>query len=518
VPSVRFDEKPVAVLTVAAHSDPGRVGEYALVDEMRSGRLSRNEPDFQPVRGGRRAPLADRYLSRRALRLIRKTDDELELWRDDNVDSVSVDGQPLEQVHRFSATELVKGVVFGLSDRIVLVLHQQRRPRSEPLAELGMVGQSDALELIRAEILQVASLPVPVLLRGASGTGKELVAQAIHQASGDPQRPFVPVSMAALAPSMAASELFGHIKGAFTGAVRDHLGFFRKATGGTLFLDEIGDTPLDVQATLLRVLETGDVQPVGSTKSHRVDVRLIAATDAALEQAIDRGDFRLPLFHRLSGYQIHLPPLRERRDDIGRLLNHFLRQELAATGDEHLLSAPSDTQKPWLSASVVERLLRYDWPGNVRQLRNVARRLIVASRDCRISLLDTALEQMLEGEPQSPEGPETPAIDPEVASATKASGRVGAAPAELSDKQLRAAMRQTGWRLSDAAKALGIARSTMYRLVERCPSIRMAKQLQPEEISSAAEQCDGDVQKMSERLEVSVQGLRLRMKALGVRR
>src|SRR5262249_34932398 len=156
------------------------------------------------------------------------------------------------------------------------------------------------------------------------GTGKELVARAIHESGRRRGAVCLSVNMGAIPPSLATSELFGAVRGAYTGAVRDHLGYFQRAHGGTLFLDEIGETPPEVQVMLLRVLEPGEVQRVGSPQTQKVDVRLIAATDADLERALHEGRFRAPLLHRLSGYEIYIPPLRERRDDFGRLLFHFL--------------------------------------------------------------------------------------------------------------------------------------------------------------------------------------------------
>ena len=173
-------------------------------------------------------------------------------------------------------------------------------------------------------------------------------------------------------PTLAASELFGHVEGAFSGARGRNVGYFGRADGGTLFLDEIGETPVDVQPTPLRALESGEVQQIGARGVRRVDVRLIAATDADLEGMARAGSFRAPLIYRLATHEIRIPPLRERHDDIGRLLRHFLADELTKAGRVDELRRPP-TQDPWLPGPVVERLACYDWPGNVRQLRNVSR-------------------------------------------------------------------------------------------------------------------------------------------------
>lgn len=494
-------------LTIAAHADSARVGDVAYLDEIGNGMLSRQQPLFRAPRSARAEPLADRFLSRKPLEL-RQVDGSVEVRRGVFPDPVTIDGVALGATARISPEQLLRGVVLCLAGRVVLVMHYQERVEASDVPPLGMVGESDAIQLVRAQILQVAELSVPVLVRGPSGSGKELVASAIHAAGARVAGPFLAVSMAAVTPTTAASELFGHVKGAFTGAVRDHDGHFRRANGGTLFLDEIGDAPSDLQASLLRVLETKEVTPVGGQVSHQVDVRLIAATDAVLERAIQEGTFRLPLFHRLTGYQIHVPPLCERREDVGRLLIFLLRRELEDSGAADLLHPPDGGAKPWLRADVVERFLLYDWPGNVRQLHNAVRHLVIAGRKAPRARLDPTLEALLCTLPES----EAAHHPQPVAGSSGAS----AAPADLSDEQLREALRAHGWQLGAAAKALGIARSSMYRLVETNSAFRQAKDLSREELAAAMARAEGDVAQVSQELEVSARGLRLRMKELGL--
>ena len=196
-----------------------------------------------------------------------------------------------------------------------------------------MVGESAALRQVRAHVERIADLPVPVLVRGETGTGKELVARAVHLRSPRRDGPFVSVNLGAIPRDLAAAELFGAVRGAYTGAAQDRPGFFRAARGGTLFLDEVGEAPPEVQAMLLRVLESGEMYPVGGQAPVATDVRLIAATDADLEERIRDGRFKAPLLHRLAGYEIRLPPLRERREDIGPLFVHFAREELERIGE-----------------------------------------------------------------------------------------------------------------------------------------------------------------------------------------
>jgi two-component system nitrogen regulation response regulator NtrX len=281
----------------------------------------------------------------------------------------------------------------------------RRRGAARSTPADGLVGQSAAIETLRGEIEAFAAVEAPVLLLGETGTGKELVAQGIHAASRRHRGPFVSVNLGAIPPSLAASELFGAARGAFTGAVQAQDGFFRKAQGGTLFLDEIGETPQEVQASLLRVLEAGEIQPVGAQSALRVDVRVLAATDADLEQRVQAGTFREPLLHRLAGYSIRLPPLRERRDDVGRLLVHFLRQELAATGELDILDRDSP-HLLWIKPALVVRLARYDWPGNVRQLRNNIERLMILVGGDADSLItaDMLPDEIISPVPLSPNG------------------------------------------------------------------------------------------------------------------
>ncbi|MEO1086204.1 MAG: sigma 54-interacting transcriptional regulator, partial [Acidobacteriota bacterium] len=367
-------------LSLMAHPDLDRVGERSPLVALGGDRgveLSRLTPLFAQPGESRRRPLADPHVSRRALCLQTRPDGALELQNPSGL-RVVAQGEALARRRVISAAELDRGVTILVADRVLLLLHQMEvLPPSEP--NYGLVGESRGIGDLRRQIQRVADLEVPVLLRGETGTGKELVARSIHRASNRRRGPMVAVNMGAMTPSLAASELFGSVKGAFTGAERRRSGFFTEAHGGTLFLDEIGETPSEIQPMLLRTLETHRVRPVGSEREDNVDVRILAATDANLEEAIEAGAFRAPLLHRLSGYEIRLPPLRERREDIPRLLLHFLRIELEAIGEAWRLEEPP-AKRPWLPAALMERFLIFDWPGNIRQLRNAARQLLIANR------------------------------------------------------------------------------------------------------------------------------------------
>jgi two-component system nitrogen regulation response regulator GlnG len=304
-----------------------------------------------------------------------------------------------------------------------------------------------------------------------------------------------------ITPSTAASELFGHAAGAFTGAVRARDGFFVEAHGGTLFLDEIAEVPAEVQAMLLRVLETREVQALGSNRTQKVDLRLLAATDADLEELIASGRFREPLFHRIAGYQLQVPPLRERRDDVGRLLQRFLGEEMAAVGELQKLERPLSAGDPWLPADVVGRLARHDWPGNVRQLKNVVRQLVISSRGLEQARLDSTLEKLLADLPGRPEAAEPTAPAP----------REAVAPQELTDDRVLEALRKNAWKTTATAEELGISRTTLYALIDRSGRIRKARDVPRDELLACLEACGGDVTAAAAKLEVSKRGLQLRL-------
>lgn len=242
----------------------------------------------------------------------------------------------------------------------------------------NMVGTSTAINEVRDMIRRVSTLPSTIAIYGESGTGKELVARSIHQLSERREKPFVAINCGGIPENLLESELFGHTKGAFTGAVADKEGLFVSADGGTLFLDEIGEMPLALQVKLLRVLDNNTVMPLGGTRIIDVDVRLISATNRDLSEMVRTGTFREDLYYRLNVIPMEVPPLRERMDDIPLLARHFVHEH--ATN----LNRP----EPHLTDDVIERLTGYSWPGNVRELRNAMERAVALARDNAISVND----------------------------------------------------------------------------------------------------------------------------------
>ncbi|MFL5358790.1 sigma 54-interacting transcriptional regulator [Archangium sp.] len=505
--------RPVAALTVISHPMPQRVGERFPLDALDSGKqvpLSRNAPDFLRPGAVMGLPLADPFLSRRPILFAPGEEGRVRLFVDEGGTKV-VAGEPLLGGREFSPEELASGVPLELAGRVVVLLHLVD-PRQEGTPDsLGMVGESVGTQRVRQDIAQVADLDVPVLIRGETGTGKELVAQAIHARSKRRSERFVSVNLGAIPRELAAAELFGARKGSYTGATREREGFFRAAQGGTLFLDEVGEASPEVQVMLLRVLETGEMYPVGDSSPVSTDVRLIAATDANLEEQIRQGRFKAPLMHRLAGYGIRVPPLRERREDLGLLLFHFAREELEVLGESSRLMPTDPYTEPWLPASLVARLVRYSWPGNIRQLRNLTRQLVIASRGQRSPRLDHLLEQELQGTSAPALGRPCSAPEPP---APKAAPR--RKPSEVSERELLAALREHSWDFQAAAEQLGIPRPSIYDLIDKSPNIRTAGELSAEEITRCHHECRGDLEAMVRRLEVSKRALRRRIKELGL--
>ncbi|HET8656482.1 MAG TPA: sigma-54 dependent transcriptional regulator [Longimicrobiaceae bacterium] len=249
-----------------------------------------------------------------------------------------------------------------------VVLVGRRLVERERLREMtGIVGHTDVMEEVLERVVQIASVDSTVLIQGESGTGKELVARGIHALSRRRHRPFIPVNVAALPETLLESELFGHEKGAFTGAASLRKGLFELAHGGSIFLDEIGEMPRATQTKLLRVLEEREFRRVGGEETLRVDVRVIAATNRSLRDEVDLGEFRRDLYHRLNVLRIDLPPLRERREDIPRLVDAFIR-EFSRAHDRRFLG---------IEPEALRILVEYAWPGNVRELRNLVESMVV---------------------------------------------------------------------------------------------------------------------------------------------
>jgi two-component system nitrogen regulation response regulator GlnG len=447
--------------------------------------------------------LSDPYLTRNPYLQFFRTAAGLDLATADSSTKVQLDGKPLGARTSLSGADLSRSPILTLARRIVLCLHKAiPSSRSPEHDDLGLLGYSDGMKTVRQSILSAADVDLPVLIRGETGTGKELTAAAIAKASRRAGKPFVAINMGALPPTTAVAELFGHARGAFTGATESRDGYFVEADGGILFLDEIGLAIPDVQTALLRVLETGEVRAVGARSPRRVNVRVLAATDARLEERLAASDFSQPLFHRLSAFPIALPSLRERRQDIGLLFLHFLRQILKETGDLARLEVSPEVKHPWLSGDAMTSVALASWPGNVRQLRNFATQLALANRGAVEARLDSTLLASL--------AQDVP-LRPPVAAKTKARGKP-ADVASISHEILVDALERNGYKTTRTAQDLGISRTTIYELIRRDPELRKASDIPDDELRHLEQECQGDLGRMSTHLHVSVRALQLRLR------
>jgi two-component system, NtrC family, nitrogen regulation response regulator NtrX len=309
--------------------------------------------------------------------------------------------------------------------------------RSELSHRYQVIGESVPMKALRQQISVTAPTNGRVLIYGESGTGKELVAHALHAASLRSKGPFVEMNCAAIPEELIESELFGHIKGSYTGAGEDKTGKFQKADGGTLFLDEVGDMSLRTQSKVLRVLEEQRFEPVGSSQTVSVDARVIAATNKNLEQEIARGAFRQDLFYRLNVIPFYVPPLRDRREDIPTLTRYFLDEFCSAYGKK--------THE--VSETAMEILLRYPWPGNVRELRNLVERLVIVCPQARIESHHLPPE-LFRGVAQSPQQPYSTLHE---------------ARSAYEREFILRKLQEHRWNMTQTASALGLERSHLYR-------------------------------------------------------
>jgi two-component system, NtrC family, nitrogen regulation response regulator NtrX len=324
-------------------------------------------------------------------------------------------------------------------------LEEENRELKHRLGKHELVGSGAAMKRLLAQIARVAASETRVCILGETGTGKELVARAIHDRSPRRDGPFVTLNCAAVPAELIESELFGHEKGAFTGAASRHLGKFEQAEGGTLFLDEIGDMPLSMQAKLLRVLEEGEVERVGGDKPVRVNARVLVATHRDLEEMVKQNAFRRDLFHRIFVFPLHLPPLRERTEDLSELADHFAAQ----------VAAQNAWKQKSFEPEAVEQLRRYSWPGNVRELRNVVERLVLLSVSDAITADDVRLVL--------PSANSAPAHSGGELASAVATGTLAERTEAFEREVMLAEIRRHNFHMTNVARTLGLERSHLYK-------------------------------------------------------
>ena len=323
-------------------------------------------------------------------------------------------------------------------------LEDENRELKRRLGKHQLVGSGAAMKKLLAQIDRVAASETRVCILGETGTGKELVARAIHDRSQRRDMPFITLNCAAVPAELIESELFGHEKGAFTGAAGRHIGKFEQAEGGTLFLDEIGDMPVAMQAKLLRVLEESEIERVGGERPVKVNVRVVVATHRNLEELVTQNTFRRDLFHRVYVFPLFLPSLRERPEDFAELLAHFARQVASQNG----------WKEKEFAEDAIAMLQRYSWPGNVRELRNIVERLVLLAEGQKVSAEDVQLVL-----------PATiaPPHDNASSSLAAASGTLAARTESFEKEVLLAEIRRHNFHMTNVARALGLERSHLYK-------------------------------------------------------
>ncbi len=347
----------------------------------------------------------------------------------------------------FTADQLSVVVKRAVRYRGLMLENQALRRQLDPDSLATIVGSSPRFVRLLDQAQRVAKTEANVLVVGESGTGKEVIARAIHAASNRRDRPFVPVDCAALPEGLLESELFGHEKGAFTGAVNRTKGLLTEGDRGTIFLDEVGELTPPLQAKLLRVLEDRSVRPVGATQYHGIDVRMIAATNRDLEAAVADGGFREDLFYRLNVVKLTVPPLRERNSDVLLLAEHFIES----------FSRKAGRSPPAVSSEVWEALESYAWPGNVRQLKNLVERVVALDSDGRVTLSDLPIEMRFGR--SAPPAPDLPAP---ISSVRYAEAREEALR-RFQESYVTELLRLHGGNVSQAAEAAGVSRRTFHR-------------------------------------------------------
>ena len=500
-------------LTILAHPDVHRVGESAPLTALLDGReakVDRDEPlfflgDAETGRG-----LEHRAVSKRATSLVvvQRPDSSFELRPGESNYPLELDATPFDQPRALTREDLDRGLIITINERIVLCLHLVRYPVSRS-RNLGLLGASDAIEDVRRKILRAAAHPkTPVLLRGETGVGKEPTARAIHAESARAGRSFVVLNMARLSGTLADGDLFGHARGAFTDAKGSRAGAFLEADGGTLFLDEIGEASAEVQAKLLRALEEDTILPVGADRPRPVDVRVIAATDKDLEEAVRQKKFDDALYFRLHVYPIDIPPLRARRADTGVLFFGALRQRLAAVGAEARLDDHQD-RAAWVPARAVARLALAPWPGNVRELLAVAEHLVVESTDHPDLDVENFIRKELARSARLAQDSNTESASPPDRSRAAGTAKRG----NITLKQLLEALARARWNKSEAARAFGMSRPTFYRLIEENhPAVHQVLEIPYDDIVRDYSACGRNVESLANKLGIPAEVLLTRLR------
>lgn len=488
-------ENPLHCLTIIWHPELARIGEQAIITSQNL-LLSRYHPLFcKPEQPG--LPLGHGGISRSPLELSIDAQGGVTITVPAGRMLVELDGKEIQGNHYLQPEQISNGAIIGLGRAVLLCLHWLTAlPKNNAID--GLIGVGSSTQKARDLIRQVAATDATILLLGETGTGKEVAAQAIHSLSLRKHKPLVNVNMAALNDDLAAADLFGAAKGAYTGAQTARNGFFQEAEGATLFLDEIGNAPASVQPMLLRVLETGDYRPLGAIKDLATTARIIAATD----QDLYGGDFNPALLRRLESFVINLPPLRNRREDLGVLIVHLMQSSsLANIADKNL------------SFTLLTQFATYNWPGNVRQLRHFLKRVLLGIANNEPPSFASLIETPPQRITYSVE-PTNAYLHPTALSSVEKKTRKKLN--ELSEEDVLAALEENEWNIQSAALALGISRPSMYKLMESNSKIRRVEKISAEEVQNAWRMANNDLEVCASLLKTPSEALRRHLRGLGV--
>jgi DNA-binding NtrC family response regulator len=507
-------------LTIAWHPDLTRIGDqYIGSTEAAVIEMSRFIPIFQQI-GSEALPIGHGGISRDPVRIVRDANDGVTICPPNSRMVVEVNGKEIHNPTFLSSAQIEAGAILGLGRAVFICLHWMRcLPKNNPVD--GFLGVGSSAIQTRDLIRLAATNDNAVLLLGETGTGKEVAAQGIHSLSKRNAHKMVSVNMAALNESLAAADLFGATRGAYTGAQTTRDGFFSEAQNSTLFLDEIGNTPATVQPMLLRVLENGEYRPLGAARDTRSNARLITATDQDLYDE----SFNHALLRRLESFIIRIPPLRARREDIGLLILHLFKD-----------SKMANIETNQIPPALISDMLNFEWPGNVRQLGNAFKRALLSIQLGEFPVLATIVERPkmtagISAELRQTRDAAPAEFMPSNASSTPATSNTNrinnasdegkSAPMErkkirdLTEDDIVNAMENHGWTIQYAADDLGISRPSMYKLIESNSQIRRVEQIPAEEIREQLQLANNHVEQCASRLKTPSEALRRHLKGLG---
>ena len=522
-----FSGTPDPILEILFHSDLNRIGETVasgLFVPRQAIAVGRLQPQFgESAESDAQSPLSDPCVSREQFSLT--------WWPSERAFALmpSEGRRPLKRFTVDGEEEILsapisRDTILSIGDRILLLATS--RMQSAQKDSPSLTGQSESIARVRSRIVGAARSDGTVLVYGESGVGKELVARSIHQASDRRKSPLVVVNCAAIPENLLESELFGHVRGAFTGATRDKEGFFSAAGAGTLFLDEIGELPLQLQSKLLRVLQERKICPVGAVREHPIRARIITATNRDLRKEVASGRFREDLYYRLNTLSITVPSLRERRVDIPLLFKQFFAQATERHPELVRFWRPVDQRTPPVPMELFLKLIFARWPGNVRQLRNIVERLATANLgECPFVVPEDVSEELdadrdnaagfAEPADASMKGRRTGTIPNEQQISSSNDRYDGSESTQISEARLLELLSENDYVQSRVARILRVSHTTVDRWMREYRLTR-PRDLTRDQLLEAAKQADYQLEQMAERLKTSKRGLKLRLVALGI--